>query len=437
MLSKKVILFDSILLAALSVFASASGLVFQIILSRKYGLGHESDLYFLSIGIPSFLAALFSTALSYAAVPVLAQTEGGSHRVGSNIAMEKFARTASFSFFLISLPAALLQPRLLPNIVAGDAMFSTAQFTVAFCWLASGVQILTALEIAKLLAARRAVVATLLALPPTLVGSAWLVATDFSVASAAFGLFVGNLAAFALAYWCVSSKGRVVTGYSESLSPPLKLSDALWASVSVSVFSAYTIIDAILAPHAGPGTLTTLAIAQRLIIGLGGIIITGPSALIIPILSQKLRDKDAKEFLRITATTAILVALAAVPIVIVLYSYGFEIVKILFFYPCGTCGEARATSQTIITMLPGFVAMMVAVIVTRAAHFLPFAARKISAVSAIWCTFYLIIALIFLEKGSIGFAVSYSVSWIAYLICMIALIYHSLFKSEKRYFTNE
>lgn len=404
--------------SGISVGASAIGFVFQIILAAHFGAGVAIDSYLFAISVPTFLAGLGATALSYMVTPVLVKAEPDPHaRAALLRSLLQRVGVGAIGFAMIGLPAAVAQGLLLP---AGSELRHMAVLPamIALGWTIGGVQLVAALFTVELNAARRPIVAALLALPPNLGAIAVVMLMPRTILSAPSGVLLGSLIAAVTGMALTRRSFRSPHGapVSSQLSSGIRLIQIAWTLLAMSCFSIYAIIDAFWAPRAGPGTLASLGYSQRLIIGIGGLIIAGPSAILTPRFAARLRDDGAPALMREVIRTVLIVGSLAIGAALVLALIASPLIGAAFGRGAFDVGDVARVAIVFRSMLPGFCSMLISVVLIRALYCFAAVERSMAMLGIGWSATYFIACGMLLPWGGIGFGISYSLAWFIYMV---------------------
>ncbi len=409
--------------SGLSVAASAIGFIFQVVLAARFGAGAAIDSYLFAISAPTFLAGLCAAALSYTVVPALIQVE--QDRIARAMLLRSLLRRLggfALVFAAVGLPAIAVQRLLLP--ASTDLQQAAAlPVMIVLGWAIGGTQLFSALFTVELNAARRPIVAALLALPPNLGAMAVVMLAPRTIVAAPAGVLTGSLITVGLGVMLTRRSFRI--GNRQNDVPPvfrIAPGRVAWTLLSMSCFSAYAIVDAFWAPRAGIGTLASLGYAQRLVIGIGGLILAGPSAILTPRFAAQLRDSGAPMFLREVTRTVLVVALCAASAAAVLALVAEPLIRFAFGRGAFGTQDAARVSAVFRAMLPGFCAMLVSVVLTRAIYCLPTIERPMGALGLGWSVIYFLACAALLPRGGVGFGIGYSIAWFTYmLVAMLVL----------------
>lgn len=412
--------------SGLSIAASAIGFMFQVVLAAHFGAGSVIDGYLFAISAPTFLAAIGATALSYTAMPMLVDAEQHPGKRAALLrALLKRMGLVSVGFAAIGGPAIVIQRLLLPSS-ADLRLVAALPMMIALGWAIGGAQLFSALFTVELNAARRPIVAALLSLPTNLGAIMVVLLAPHTILAAPAGVLAGSLATVIF--------GIVLTWRSFLKPAPHEMAATSrigvragvgrvgWTLLAMSCFSAYGVIDAFWAPRAGVGTLASLGYAQRLIVGIGSLIIAGPSAILTPRFAARLRDGGEAPFLREVALTVFVVAGSGCVAAALLALFAGQLIGLAFARGAFDAADITRVSVVFRSMLPGFCAMLISVVLTRAIYCLKSIERPMAMAGLGWSATYFIACGTLLPLGGIGFGISYSLAWFGYMIVTILIL---------------
>ncbi len=413
----------ALMVTALSLAGSGIGFVFQVVLAARFGAGETVDAYLFAISLPTFIGGLGGAALSYMIVPALVAVEGDPERRAALLRRLR-GRIAMVAVVgaVIGLPAALLQPLLLPigAPLRGLAVLPTM---IMLGWAIGATQFFAALFPIELNAARRPIIAATLALPPNLGAILIVLVAPHAIVAAPVGALIGSAAALLIG----TSLTRAAFARSGGAAPSdarldIRPTQIVWTLLAMSCFSAYAIIDAFWAPRTASGTLASLGYAQRLTIGLGGLVVAGPSAILTPRLAALLRDDGGGAFLqgamRIVALVGVIGGLGAIAMALLAH----PLIALAFARGAFGSDEIDRVAAVFRAMMPGFFAMLMSVVLTRAIFCLPNIERAMGALALGWSTIYFAVAGLLRGWGGTGFGIAYSIAWSVYLLVAVWLL---------------
>ena len=422
-LGLRVALARIVAVSGLSIASSVVGFVLQILLAARYGAGLPIDSYLFAISVPLFIAALGAAALSYSVVPALVHAEvDRSMRAAFLQRLRTRVTVVALCFALVGIPAVWLQPLSLPAASALRTM-PTLSFLIGMGWLIGGVQMLSALFTIELNAGRRPVTAACLALPPNIVAILIVLLGPATIATVAVGVCCGTTVSLMIGAFLTRAAFRCEAGYVAPAPSAMRLDRIVWTLVAMSCFSIYAVIDAFWGPRAGVGTLASLGYAQRLIVGIGSLVVAGPSAVLTPRFALQLRDGGRSAFLGEVTRTMVVIGAITGCAAILLMVVATPLIELAFGRGAFVESDILRVTQIFRAMLPGFCAMLVSVVLTRAIFCLKDIERMMAITSMVWAMVYFASCGLFLGWGGMGFGISYSLAWVAYLLIAIGVLH--------------
>lgn len=422
-LELRVALANILAVTGLSVAASCIGFILQILLAAHYGAGLPIDSYLFATSVPLFLAALGSAALSYSVVPALVEVELNTAARSTLLRhMRVRMMLIALCFVLVGVPALWFQRLSLP---AASALRDAPMLSIliGLGWSIGGVQIFTALFSIELNAARRPITAACLALPPNLVAILAVLLGPHQIATVPVGVLCGTMVSLVAGVFLTRSAFGSKDVMVNPARPRVHLTRIGWTLLAMSCFSIYAVIDAFWGPRAGVGTLASLGYAQRLVVGIGSLVVAGPSAVLTPRFAMRLRDGGRSAFLGEVTRTMIVIGSITSCAAILLMLLSTPLIELAFGRGAFVQSDIIRVEHIFRAMLPGFCAMLVSVVLTRAIFCLKNVERAMAFASLVWATVYFFCCGIMLAWGGIGFGISYSLAWITYLMIAIGVLH--------------
>jgi len=391
-----------------TIATSLIGFFLQAALAARFGAGLEVDAYLFAMSVPTALAGLLVAAMSYALIPVLARAEDASGLVGL---LELVALCVLILMVLSGLAAMILQPLILPPS-SSMLRFPDLGLLILLGWCVGGAQVVLGLKVIQLNASRRPLTAALTNLPPnlfallalTLVGAAGILVVPAGLAMGT--VIMATLAAFFFGGPPRAWPHRGDLDQLVSFGPSL-----ISAAFAVSAFTAFVVVDAFWAPRAGTGVLATLGLSQRLLVAIGSLIVAGPSAVLTPYFATLVGRGDGPRFRRVTLGVAAVAAVCAAVGALFLWLTAPLLVDVAFGRGAFDADDVARLVETFVAMLPGFSAMVVAVILTRALYCLPNATWPAAILGISWVAVYFVTSGLLHRYGAPGLGVAYSLSW--------------------------
>jgi len=409
---------------SLSLFGSLINFLVQATVAYRFGVGAEVDAYFYSLSVPAFVAGLLAACISYVTVPELAKVADrpDEARVLSAALLGLIIRLA-LVVALTGLPALLLQPALLP---AHSAIRTETELSwlIIFAWLAGGGQVINGLLIARLNAVGRPMSATLLALPPGLVTiGILLLAPTLGILLATTGLLLGTISATLIGI-ALQRDGFAWSEIKIRMNSALPIPRSAWLSVvALSCFSTYAVIDSFWAPRAGPGVLSTLGYAQRILIGVGSLLTVGPSAIAVPYLARLVDRGDGPGFRRLMKQIVLLVTIMGGLMASAVWFWSEKIVAVLFRRGAFSGAAVHEAAAALTHLAPGMAAMLIGVMLMRAFFCLSGGYTWPAAIGLSWSVLYFFLSGLFVEQQVVGLADAYSIAWIVTILFASILLW--------------
>jgi putative peptidoglycan lipid II flippase len=413
------------IVTAISLAGSFVNFVAQAVLAFRFGASSAVDAYTYALSLPLFLSGLIGIIISYAAVPMMARSSTQAGR-GTHIgnALSFLLLRAALLFAVAGLTAGWWQTLILP---AADPLvrFAGLKILISLAWIVGAVQILVALAAAQLNAAGRPIIAALLGLPTNCVTIIVLLfATSGDIAVAIAGMAFGAGVSALIGFWFAREQllpPRAITWASDGTARRITVS-ALWASLALSCFASYAVVDAIWASRVGEGALASMGYAHRIIIGLGSLVVAGPSALFVPQFAVLVEGGQGTQFRRLLLAALGFTAAVGGVLAAGLYVFADLIVQILFERGAFGASASAMVADVLRHMAPGMVAMLFSVITLRALFCLPKSERAAAAMGVGFTCSYAFFSYVLLAKGIIGIAMAYSISWIGFFAMLFSYV---------------
>ena len=197
-------------------------------------------------------------------------------------------------------------------------------------------------------------------------------------------------------------------------------------ALAMTCFSGYSIVDAYWGPRAGDGTLATLGYAQRLVIAFGNLAVAGPSAVLVPLFAEYIRDKNYHGFMKLMYRAFLVVGAVAISVAFFIDIFAVDIVQLLFGYGAFGSDQVSNVASTVINMTPGMVAMLLSVIGMRVLFCFD-SAHKIAAILGLsWTIGYFFASSLASRHGAPGIALAYTTVWVVFFFAISIVIYKKI-----------
>ena len=345
---------SSISVSALTAVALLASFGVQIVAASLLGATQDLDTYFIALTIPTVAAGLLTATLAASLLPVFARLlAAGDHAIAWSTAVRTVALAIAALTMLCLFGVVLAEPLLAgtaPGLSPASRRLGVDLALVL--WpaqaLAGCAAILGGLQQAQRRFVRAAI-APVVGNATTLVLAIWLVGTS-GVRGLAAAVLVGATVQLAVVA-TRSVPARVL--HRSALAPGSgRLRHVLRLGLPVLVggvaFQSLVIFDRFLASSLPAGSITHLALAQR-IVGVAATVITSGAATVgVVVMSANLATGDSREFRKTLATSLQLLFVLVVPVIAILGALRGQFVASLFLH--GRFGAAD--SAALAALLP-------------------------------------------------------------------------------------
>ena len=353
---------SAVVTSVASAIVAVVGLSNQLVIASVFGASWHTDAYQVGLSVPTMIMGLTAGLSTHALVPALVCGKIDSQR------HREFARLLLMCVCGIALLIAaggVLGGRSLVTLVAPSlvgAAAGEAALVARVSSLNAGCFVVMSCLGAFHNASRRFLIPVLSTIPVylgmTLAAAIW--GNSAGVVSIAWGMLGGYLIAVPLLAW---------GALPELMAQPFVIragAAAPWTElravfrrmplvlISMLCFTMYATVDAIWASRLGPAELSALAYCQRVLVSLGTVITLGPATVLLPYLSEAVRENPTSmgEFSqRITR----MVLVIALPVALILAMLRIPFVELLFERGAFT----HAATVRVASLLPGMALGMV------------------------------------------------------------------------------
>jgi peptidoglycan biosynthesis protein MviN/MurJ (putative lipid II flippase) len=418
-------------ISSLTLLSTLLGFCFQFLLALVYGKSLQVDTFFFVSSWPVFIAAFISASLSFYATPVLSRVVfASSNQVYVVFRVILYFSLVSGPLFAIFAVFFLVFKRLLLPENSPMLGYSQLDAMIVAAWIISFLQVLLTTFGACFNSLSRHKTAALLPLLPTTLTLLYFVHYRPTISQLMFIMAVTYFVGLLVALCCLFPSYGVVASGLDSLPAYLHkqkhikaiktllasrfLRRSLFVALGATCFSSWALVDSYWAPRSEPGAISLLAYSQRIIIGVGSLIISGSMAISIPKLSVYLSTNSYSSFRHLYKKNLLITVLCLISSVVI-----FVFAAYLFKQFSGANGYSyyklplQILDLTTI-MLPGAFVMVLCVVQFRVlCCFNEFS--ELGALSGFIWTFLYFAASSFMYSGgvaSLGFA--YSLSWLLF-----------------------
>jgi len=412
-------------LSAISVVVAMLSLGCQILTARSFGARHLFDLYLFAMSIPFLVTGAATGSLSQAFVPRLMSTRHQGRIYQNSVAtLLLISVVAGAAIAFGGLSVTEWSTSALGSVfTASDrsAVISIARVA----WLSSGL----ALLVSALTAVHHAEKSFLL---PAITGTALyggMIAAMLGFRSPrtpiilVWGMLAGSLLSVLVLLPRVL---RCVTFHSFAQPELASLFAGAGRVVLVLMancaFCGVAPVEAFLAPKFGPGALSYLGYAERLIIAMGAVVVAGPSVLLVPAVAEAYLAKDMERVHRLALQTLAAVTVIATLLGLIFCMIRVPVISLVLQRGAFDAATTRGVADTLPWMLVGSIAMFGTQIVFRVLygqnmHTFP------ATIGLIVPGLYLIVALgLGHSFGFQGICIAYAISWwLAFLVLLVKI----------------
>jgi putative peptidoglycan lipid II flippase len=399
----------------LTLAGSAVSFFAQLAIAQRFGVGIDVDAYFFALGIPTFIAGMVSAILSYNLIPRIVACEGSPsfHRqyMGSI-----FIITILVPLLVIPLVEIILKPLQIFLLPLGSSIrgYPNIDILVFLAWLVGSLQVIQGCLSALLNSVRKYYSCAAMVFFPYTGMLIYLMTSNNSLGIS--GVLVALILGTSLAIIASTLLLRRFLF-------PLPVNKILWSEVrtfstsapftaiAMVCFTSYAIVDSYWAPRAGEGVLASLSYAQRLVISLGSLLVAGPSAILVPRLSQSIQRGDFISFHRLLCRALYLVGGGGIFIAILVLFLSERLLIPTLKNGFGD-NEIRNIFANFHFMSPGMVAMLLSVVLMRALFCLNDGAKLGAIVGALWPVIYFCASFSLYKYGSLGISLGYTLTWL-------------------------
>lgn len=412
---------SSAYITVITLCGSVLGLFIQIQLAKQFGLGVEMDSYLYSISLPAFMAGLMSSMMTYKLIPIIVNLEK-DQELQKNYIKNIINGISKISIMMGVVGTVVMLYKNMYFYNSEISYYKNTYLLIILGWILGVAQIILSCFCSILNAKKLYVNAALVNLLPyvSIIIFLWSFKTILGIVSIPIGAIVGTVTALSIVWFRLGIKIiniKINLGINLDLLHIIRSSP--WIIMGTSCFSSFAIVDAYWAPSSGEGVLSILGYAQRLLISFGNLAVSGPFAVIAPHFAELVRDKDNIGY-RLFFTRSILIVGGIASIVaVVMFQYAELIIEILL--QRGAFGEQETilVAKTLRYMLPGMVAMLMSAIALKALFCFENTHKGIALLGVTWTLGYFLLSGELHHLGSTGFAISYSIIWIFFLIAIL------------------
>lgn len=291
----------SILISILSFSSSLVSFGNQLLIAFFFGATKEMDLFFSCTNFPLMLGALISISLSYFLVPHLKKQKLVLSSFGYKNYQAAFFKSISFktviTFLFLGVLVFCYQKYILniPSTLNNVLLYASALLTAFFLVIISILSAFNNVDDRYFIS-----IAVSLLSPIGSLVSLVFCSNLLSTFSIQLGLLLGSvLGSFILLKdYIFIFHHRNKNEYTQTLNSFYK--NIPYAIVAMLSFTVYQTIDAYWALKLGTSNVSYLGYLQRLIIAIGVVVISGPSVILVPKLTEYFVKEDKSDFINLS-----------------------------------------------------------------------------------------------------------------------------------------
>jgi len=428
---------SAIFVTALSLLLSVVGFISQVLIAKYFGAGHLLDIFLTISSLPTLFAAVISSAMSYSLTPTMIDAKNRFVKGYDQFLGSFLISLTSLAAILAMVGCALVYcflGELYKFITITER--DTALVILVVSWLTVIGTVLNGFFTSQFNANQKFLQPVLLSFLPYLLAILFVVILNnkFGIVSISLGIFIGTISSVVISYLILKREISFIKASDHIRSSVNAFFRQIpIAALAMLCFTIYQSIDAFWAPKLGPSNLSYLGYCQRLLIAVGAIVITGPSTVLVPRLTQAVIDQRNTDFLDdVSVVIKIIIALASMMAVIGSL-LATDIIRVMFARGAFTELDVKSVAQILPLMLVGMVFMLCVVIMFR----MLFVKKEIKFVAILGILSALLyftlsgLAVSFGNLKTVGLA--YIFTWLVLFLTCIG----KLFAKEKAMFFNK
>ncbi|AFK03205.1 virulence factor MVIN family protein [Emticicia oligotrophica DSM 17448] len=423
---------SSFFLSVLSLIISLLSLINQLLIAHKFGSSTDLDAYIVASSIPTFISGTITAGFSYSLVPFLLQQSKEKYDE-IVVALLFFLLFGTIIIVLLGYFGSKYYLLTVYPQYNEIILLTVSKFSWIYCFCTILISFLGSIFIAI----KKFYIPMILGSFPYLgiIFGVLLFDSQNSTINIASGVLLGTIGSLIINF--ILLRKRIVLTKLKSFNWEVVLDffkHLPLVVVGMLCFTIYQSVDSYWASILGVSNLSYLSYCQRIIIAIGGIVIVGPSVILIPYLSETLTNKGYKAFLLILLKTIKLTIFIATFVCIILSSFSEIIIKILFqrgsFDNFSVIGVSTVLPYFAIGMIP-----MICVVVLFRAIMLVDNGKKVAILGLISLVMYVLFSWIFsIYWGLKGIGLAYICTWFTTLFASLRILFKtnsSLFFSHE------
>ena len=403
-------------LGALQILILCLSLLSQVLIARRFGVGHELDRYFAVLGTALGVMGSLSVGTNYVLPPKIVRALAKHDRDGARIAAAEGARRILAWIGAVTLIGAT---GMIVASGAGGALAGAPNAgLIALGWLVAAGSACAGMLGAISTAHRRvAVPLGASALPPAAMLLALATHRDGGAVVMLTGMLTGT--ALQCAVLAATLRGLVDWRHGQLRWDRRENGQLLMAVAGAACFSSYSVVDAFVAPAIGAGALTLQSLGQRLVVAFGAVLSAGAFALAPDNFGRLIEAGQRRHAYRLFRRAGMMLVAITLAACAMMPIIGGGVLQLLFAGGSFRLASVDDLTMLVAILLVGSGAMLSSAIGFRLLYALA-AGAHVAAASVAWLVAYLLSALTLVALGlPYPLAWAYVSSWWTVLVWVV------------------
>ncbi|MBC8512314.1 MAG: murein biosynthesis integral membrane protein MurJ [Dehalococcoidia bacterium] len=354
---------DSAMIAALNASGFVSALLVDIVIAARFGLGRETDAFFIAFTIPQLIASILSITFNVVLVPIftrviIAEEKPGLWRISSNL-----ANLSLMGMGALGVVGSLSAPLLIRVFGAGldhpTRLLATSLAELTFLMVIplGTVEVFKATLNSLLRFAFPA--ATMLIRNVAVLLVVLLYSSSLGIRSLAFGYVIASwfqLASLAGVLLLSGFRYHLIFQWREPRVVEV-LRQIRYPLAGAGLGQANILLERFLASFLPSGLVSALSYARRVLRATDSIFVTSISTALLPDLSAKFAHSNLQAFKRSLSLGIKLLVFVSVPVTVAIIALSVPIVRTLFQHGAFDQAMTQITARLLSLYILGLPAM--------------------------------------------------------------------------------
>lgn len=423
---------SSIVITIISLLVTVISFLNQVTIATFFGTSRDLDLYLIAVSFPLLIGSIIGLSFSYYLTPhfVVKKIEIKNELFSNYIG--RFLIKSNKYLLILILPISLFFYIIIPEIysISDINEISLIRKINLLAWISIFISINYSIFTSYLNCKKQFILPVILNSFPFLSSIVLIIffQNKLGIVTVILGTVIGTM--FGLLFLSKEIRNfkfiRINTKIDKSISFFYK--NLRYAVVAMLCFSVFQFIDSFWVPKIGESAMSYVGYSQRLVIAIGSLVITGPSIVLIPRLTEKFKRKDYKGYFEDSSLVIRMVIILSTFFCLIFYNSSENIISILF--ERGQFDEVSTNGvNTVFSLfLFGMIFMLTSVITLRILFTMEinYSIAGVGIVTAISYFFFLGIFSNYFKLSGVGYA--YILTWIFISIMTLYKLFHSNLK---------